>query len=278
MTILPVLASILFSFGSFQANAQQLPSLKNLVQVFDGLNAPFIGSNLVPCGKCDDPHHENPLTGEFDKENPLNDELYRPDTVYSWMQPENVKSRLDSLNVQTWQGMWRPLFLTRAPLASYPYGSVSLRFKIKPGVHFKRERNHCKVSLSEAETTVYVFAGLMSEFVICSPKVIESVSFAMKEHYDEMIRDLIQHKERPEAASYYMRFSQTGDRGFFNSGDACPDNMCYRESTLMNNLRATLRLILRNQSRLVYNPDTMPSEQTELRHFQTLRPIYFNAD
>lgn len=264
---------IVFQFSALAFAQIEVPTSEKPIQVFRGSNKSFTGESLVRCPECD----KNTYSEEV-KDNEIFNEKNKPDTLYSWTKIEWAKSRFDSLLTEKWQGMWRPLFLTRAPLSSYPYGEVSLRIKLKAGVKFKREKSHCEVPIIEAESTIYMFSGMMNEFVICSPKVIESISIATKEHYDEMIRDYLQHKSKPQFASYYMRIGNSEDNGFFDSGHICPDSVCYKEDKLISNLKTTLELISNNQSQIVFNPDVPIKNRSAKEHFNTTSPIYFNVN
>lgn len=268
--------SLLFIVFQFSASAfaqSDFPTSEMPIQVFHGPNKPFTGDNLVQCPECD----KNTYSEEI-KDNEIFNEKNKPDTLYSWTKIEWAQNRFNSLLDDKWEGMWRPLFLTRAPLSSYPYGDVSLRIKLKTGVKFKREKSHCEVPLTEAESTIYMFSGMMNEFVICSPKVIESMSISTKEHYDEMIRDYLQHKSKPQFASYYMRIGNSKDNGFFDSHEICPDSVCYKEEKLISNLKLILELISNNQSQIVFNPDIPVKNRSAKEHFSTASPIYFNVN
>lgn len=268
-----ILLFIVFQFSVSVFAQSELPTSEMPIRVFHGQYKPFAGDSLIQCPECD----KNTYSEET-KDTEIFNEKNRPDTLYSWTKIEWARGRFESLQVEKWQGMWRPLFLTRAPLSSYPYGDVSLRIKLRAGIKFKREKTHCEVPVAEAESTIYMFSGMMNEFLICSPKVIESISISTKEHYDEMVRDYLQHKLNPESASYYMRIGNSKDNGFFNSHEICPDSVCYKEEKLISNLKITLQLISNNRSQILFNPDLPAIKRTVKEHFSTTSPIYFNAN
>lgn len=258
-----VLVAGLLLLGASNAHAfAHAPTEKDLVQVWSGSNKPFTGSSQVDPQVCDVWQAKKGGTE------------CEPDTLYSWSDIKWADVRLQSLQTPEWNGIWRHLFLTRAPISTFPYGNISMRIKLKAGVKFKDSKARCDVPVEEAETTVYVRTSMLSEFIICSPKVIHSISYGTKEHYDEIIRDYSQHKLNPAAASYYYLMSPKFD--LFHTPSV--DSVSYSEASLVNNIKFHFGIIVQQKSVLLFNPDLPEDSKTETEHFKTTKPIYFNID
>jgi hypothetical protein len=117
----------------------------------------------------------------------------KPQILYSWVG--------DTKTIKEDDYKWpfrrkTAIFFHRTPLATSIYGKFSYRVKLKKNVSFKLvEWNtaHYKCYYPEAEkrTTVYVNQDKngFSEYVLCSDGPVESWSFGMQEHHNEMNRE-----------------------------------------------------------------------------------------
>ncbi|HWU43056.1 MAG TPA: hypothetical protein VN132_06450, partial [Bdellovibrio sp.] len=130
-----------------------------------------------------------------------------PEILYSWGGFDKLEWYIDNLGTKkSWpQKLPRSLYTVPSAAATFGYGQISLRFKIKKDVKFKLLRNpstnDCNglVSAHLAKTSEFdntIFARLniddglsFLEFILCSSSPIESWSFGRPENYDEILRD-----------------------------------------------------------------------------------------
>jgi hypothetical protein len=128
----------------------------------------------------------------FDKDGKYHEEC-RPQILYSWIgSPETIKAQ----DIEWPFRRKTAIFFHRTPLATSIYGSFSYRVKLKPSVKFKEvpwNDAHYKCLYPEAEkkNTVYVNQDKngFSEYVLCSSGPVESWSFGMDDHHQEMRRE-----------------------------------------------------------------------------------------
>ena len=154
--------------------------------------------------KCQVPEHRYHLTKS--KEGYIVPEC-TPDTVYSWGNWIKTAWFIQNLPANgQWKTFPRSLFTTSSAAASFGYGPVPLRFKLKPNLKFKLFVNknagtcddYVKVGLvktSEFDDTVFARLQLRNdgssflEYIICSGAVLDSWSLFRPEHYDEISLD-----------------------------------------------------------------------------------------
>ena len=151
----------------------------------------FIISSLVFSQDCD--LEKMKWTGmPFDKDGVFHEECI-PQILYSWVgSPETINSQ-DHL----WPFRRKTaIFFHRTPLATSIYGSFSYRVKLKSNVVYKlvswNEAHYkCLYPESEKKNTVYVNQDPngFSEYVLCSPGPVESWSFGLAQHHQEMSRE-----------------------------------------------------------------------------------------
>lgn len=128
----------------------------------------------------------------FDRNGVMQEEC-RPQILYSWIDsPEtiNASDRLWPFRRKT------AIFFHRTPLATSIYGSFSYRVKLKSDVKYKLvpwNEAHYKCLYPEAEkkNTVYVNQDPngFSEYVLCSSGPVESWSFGIRKHHEEMKKE-----------------------------------------------------------------------------------------
>lgn len=117
----------------------------------------------------------------------------RPQILYSWIERSETIKQNDSI----WPFRRETaIFFHRTPLATSIYGAFSYRVKLKADVKYKLvpwDEAHYKCLYPEAEkkNTVYVNQDKngFSEYVLCSSGPVESWSFGMNEHHQEMERE-----------------------------------------------------------------------------------------
>jgi hypothetical protein len=128
----------------------------------------------------------------FDKEGKFHDEC-KPQILYSWVgSPETI----NAADVRWPFRRKRAIFFHRTPLATSMYGTFSYRVKLKPNVKYKlvewnTAHYKCLYPESEKKNTVYVNQDKngFSEYVLCSHGPVESWSFGITEHHNEMKRE-----------------------------------------------------------------------------------------
>lgn len=128
----------------------------------------------------------------FDKTGKYLEEC-RPQILYSWI------GSLETINQNDLYWPFRrksAIFFHRTPLATSIYGNFSYRVKLKPDVNYKLvpwNEAHYKCLYPEEEklNTVYVNQDKngFSEYVLCSSGPVESWSFGLHEHLQEMQRE-----------------------------------------------------------------------------------------
>jgi hypothetical protein len=107
-----------------------------------------------------------------------------PDTLYSWQNFRTfIYDNFKDFETHPFSG-YSQLYTWRTPLGTFGYGSSLIRLKLREGVNFKwikQEERNCKIfPKEETQQTVYVAVlnkgSGMSEYLLCSPKVVESWS------------------------------------------------------------------------------------------------------
>ena len=143
-------------------------------------------------------HHETgglsiPFRGPYDSHEFRSE--CAPDTLYVWLEEKKIDWSMYPKNPLR-KGVY--LYTWRTPLATYAYGKVQIRLKLKPHLKFKwllkgREREHLFCPQVDQDSTVYVltttYSKTVSEYLICSKEVIESWSTGTPHAYQEAKRE-----------------------------------------------------------------------------------------
>ncbi len=219
----------------------------------------------------------------------------QPDTLYSWGDAAKLQWFNDNLgDGKAWpQRLPRSLFTTATATGTLGYGDYPIRFKLKSGVKFKVARNQgwrCEDFLtsgllkeSELSTTVVArvekrndgFSFL--EFIVCSPRVIESWSHGTQEALDEMVREYAwitthDHKEwegysKRNGVDDYISNNVDAGAALFNTDFSAGT---YARRMWFNRIRAEYGL----------GGVRFPEKATRSteQHFQTSRPSFFNPN
>jgi len=125
----------------------------------------------------------------FDKNHVYHQEC-EPEALYSWVTSPNI---IDT-NDPDWPVKRGKAYFFRTPLGTSEYGTFSYRVKLKKGLQFKEVTwaSNCPYPEEEKKHTVYVVNDQVSgfsEYFLCSNDPIESWSFAMRDHYIEMVNE-----------------------------------------------------------------------------------------
>lgn len=128
----------------------------------------------------------------FDEEGKFRPEC-APDTLYSWQPRSRINWDRFTTDPTFGKGY---LFTWRTPLATFGYGDVQIRIKLKPDVKFKRiseYSNDCRAyspDLWKNTIFVAVFSFGATDYMICSPEVAESWSTRTQESKIEALNEL----------------------------------------------------------------------------------------
>lgn len=217
-----------------------------------------------------------------------------PTVLYSWLTAKDV--------IDTGDARW-PLrrgpsaFFHRTPLATFLYGQYSYRVKLKPGVRFKIDDPNdwnahagCKHPEKEMKDTVYLWNDEkvgFTEYVLCSMGPVESWSFGMPEHFEEMKREreLIERLGKKNMDGF-MNPSRTSER----PGRSCKD--CFQGYTIhdarnkgdvaaLDRAFALMRASIDLREGRVYYPDSrrVRASGPEVdAHFTVSLPLPFHRD
>lgn len=216
-----------------------------------------------------------------------------PDTLYSWGGFDKLKALMTHMeDGWGWNTAFpRTLFTTPSAAGTFGYGPIPVRFKIKPGVKFKllvTPRAHgCEeylyyqlVTAKEIQDTIVVKAHIGSnysylEYSLCSPSVIESWSFAMPDHYDEILADhqwmTSKDPSEWEAYSKYL-----GKNMYLDNTIDQHQGSDFRLSYFITNMKFLRALTKSGLGRVIFPTKYWRKEPQIEKHFQTANPIYFN--
>lgn len=229
-------------------------------------------------GKCQDPSASYHLvaTGE---DGSLLPECV-PDTLYSWGDYGKLKWFKDRYSTS---GDWtapfeRDFFLTQSPLATFGYGEIPLRIKLRKDVKVilskssADQRSCANLTTDEKATSIILnrwnmFHGTGLDYILCSMGPVESWSFGTKEHYDEIVRDY-QWIEKNNYKDYELYYKKDGVDQLWNTN---LDGKTFTLEVLLKHLQINRELIDLKLGR-VYEQRSGLSKT----HYQTKNPIYYN--
>lgn len=204
----------------------------------------------------------------------------RPDTLYSWGDEQKFKTLRGLMSGDTWQKI-RPIYATPGAVTTFNYGPIPLRIKLKPGVKFKATESHYSCGYGgevteEQRETVYYRKDVYKDWVICSTDVIESWSHSLPQHYDEIIKDLRDHRRRPGPENVIYYYYLQNDKKTIFTDDYLDGRSGFTEKVLKGFLQQFVQRVRENKGEIFYNPKTPSDRRTIEQHFKTDRPLYFN--
>jgi hypothetical protein len=214
-----------------------------------------------------------------------------PDTLYSWGGAAKVEWYRDHLSDKPWpEQLERSLYTTSSAAATFGYGPIPMRFKIKKGTRFKFFANaspyQCDdyvkknlVNKDELKNTVIVRYELRDsglaflDYIICSANVIDSWSYGTPENYDEILADVNWMSSKD--FKLWEGYSKQSGHDDFIGNDIDGDGMGtdFSQKTLQRRMNF-LWFVAHHQLGHVYFPPGSSAKREE--HFATSRPIYFN--
>jgi hypothetical protein len=217
--------------------------------------------------------------------NELLEEKCSPDVLYSWGPVVKLKNMMKNMpDDKTWSGapnsfilnqsnssengkLQGTLFMALTPAASYAYGPVLMRIKLKKKTPFK-------VMAYDSMVEVGVGSGNVREFVLNNSSLIESWSFGTEEIYDELVRDLMRINQNKRADLLFTD-EKSDLKGIGQLFTGAVDGVKFDEETLKSNLLELINVILNNKGQVIYqkgechNPDV---------HYSTEKPTWFNPE
>ncbi len=198
-----------------------------------------------------------------------------PDVLYSW----GPRAKLELMEQtapdgKVWKKSLNPtpsafrgggkkaiLYATISAVATYQYGEIPVRIKLKSGTPIK-VLNEVK---SESGEVVYNYWG-GHDFYISDGSVVDSWSFGTPQQYDEIVRDIIRLQSGKRGISYT---SQGGPVGSLPAWDGHVTN----EYVIKQNLLEMIREILNGEGRIFYAKGSCRNLK---RHFSTDKHSYMN--
>ena len=219
--------------------------------------------------------------------------------MYAWGGFEKLMWFIKNLpNGKSWPKRFeRSLFTTQSPVATFGYGRVPLRFKIRDDIKMKllisprygeylcedliKNKNR-NVKSEEIYNTIFVRTEIQSsgfsfqEYIICSPQIIESWSYLTEEHFDEMLKDF-KWATTKDYRDWEGYAKQSGREEFIGNQ---VDSISYKTDFSQGAFNARMnfiRLLTESKMGAIHFPDTAEIPSSE-QHFKTANPIYFNAE
>jgi hypothetical protein len=212
----------------------------------------------------------------------------QPDTLYSWGfrgKLQEFKS-LMTANRRWDQAFSQMLFAHINPIATFAYGDVALRMKLKPGTKFlyygadQLQFNQYCSQLLNADTisnTVIVRAwshqGVTGvDYILCSTEPVESWSYDTKKHYDEIVASQLWNNN-VSTTQGWVPYAKAGySAEYFDCG---LDNEDWSQAHLLKNLSVMQSKAEEGQGQILF-AEGVPHSPS--RHFSTNRPIYWNSE
>jgi hypothetical protein len=224
--------------------------------------------------------------------NGIIDDECAPDTLYSWGGIDKLAWFIKNLgNGKNWPEIFqRSLYTTQSPAATFGYGYFPIRIKIKPKTKYKFLYNvpvsTCEgleeqglITKEERKSMVLARLAIVGgysfvDYIICNPNVIDSWSYGMQEHYNEIIRDytwmITKH--------YYNFETYLKINGVDNFINAAIDTNIYQTDFTLQRLNYSLGL-MRQMHNSELGKVNYPAgiKGTVKSHFTPKTKIYFHA-
>ncbi len=213
-----------------------------------------------------------------------------PDILYSWQANQKVDWSRFPHNPLT-KGIY--LYTWRTPIATYAFGDIQIRIKLKPNIKFKwfeKNRGEQRLTCPQAdqEETIYVltttYSKTVSEYLICSPKVMHSWSVNTKAAFYEAKNELIfitsNFKDMPQRFDAFgFGFNRKripplnkefSSDSYFVNWDG--DKIEWSDERLMKSLNSLKKRSIEERELIFYAPDVKANRQ---EHLSTKVPSYF---
>ncbi len=129
----------------------------------------------------------------------------RPDVLFSWGSLDKLRSVANTLlEGHRWIGNPNPgghsgIYATISPAATFNYGPIAIRIKLKSGTAFRNLNQ-------DVPPSMVMYSGLhMNDFLIGDARVIDSWSFGTSDHYDELVEDVLRIESGNGGQGYALR-------------------------------------------------------------------------
>jgi hypothetical protein len=193
-----------------------------------------------------------------------------PDVLYSWALEDRFEAIKKAMpDGETWSGPIFPwpnmLYTTLAPSATFMYGSIQVRVKIKPGTRFGYSSS--TLNQIQFDNTNYV------EYHFNDPSVVESWSYGTPEQYDEIVRDYLRIHSDKRAILYGAFGAGTSDISVMSNFNTPWDDHPAGDDVFQQNLLNLIRMILNGEGRIQYSKGAC---RNRLNEFSTPKPTYFD--
>jgi hypothetical protein len=199
-----------------------------------------------------------------------------PDVLYSWGPRQKLElMEQAAADGKVWTTSLNPtplgmrgggknaiLYATISAVATYEYGEIPVRIKLKP---------HTRVRVVGApageanEVNYYYWGG--HDFYITDGSIVDSWSYGTPEQYDETIRDII----RLQSGKRGIAYTTSGAQQVANL--PAFDGHVTGESVIKHNLLEMIREILSGEGRIFYSKGACRNLE---RHFSTDKHSYMN--
>lgn len=200
-----------------------------------------------------------------------------PDVLYSWGPREKMDGFKRTVpDDATWSSLiHRPpspigareplLYATISPVATYAYGLIPVRLKIKKGTSYKLTSN---VQGSDREIVYYPWPG--EDFILKTGTYVENWSYGTPEHYDEIVRDIRWIASGKPGIVYYgapngQGLERVNSLRVFDGHEG-------GEPVLKKSLLEMIRMILSEEGRIYYQKGSC---RNRTKAFQVPKPTYF---
>ena len=188
----------------------------------------------------------------------------RPDVLYSWGPPEKVVSLTNTLHQgQRWSGTPNPgghsgVYATLSASATFNYGVIPIRIKLKNGVSFRSSDSDIPPNM-----VMYESRRHFNDFLIEDARVIDSWSYGTAEHYDEVVEDILRIVSNDNGQGYALRAPNgEGLKRLFSL--TITERSLADEESLKKVLLQMLQMVVNDQGQIVYQ---LGSCQSQINHF-----------
>lgn len=195
-----------------------------------------------------------------------------PDVLYSW----GPRVKVDTIagaapDGELWSGPMNPtrssLFSTPGAIATFMYGEIPIRLKLRPETTIVVNSNRYANPISNDQWG----AGGTGDFCVNRAEVVESWSFATPEHYDEIVRDALRVASGKPGVTYIE--PPTGEGLSRLSSFRGWDSHDSSARALTSALFRMVQSILREEGRIYFAKGTCRSRA---EHFRPRKPSYLN--
>lgn len=222
----------------------------------------------------------------------------RPDTLYTWQTNEGFQEFSDAASGSSWQTSFGrgAIFTHINPVATWGYADGAanqIRIKLRPNVKFKvlglsephNFGDYCGLmAADERQTTVVIRVfELGTDYILCSPAVIESWSANTKQAYDEIVASTLwyfnqsaKHNWVPYRELLPSDSTTSSVAPLFISDDTGSvfDGHDFSQLVFAQMMNQNRESTLKYPPAFNYAPDVAPNPRA---HFATSHPIYWNT-